>query len=101
MSDIYEVNRRDVLTAAGALGIVGLAGGQLLGQQGVQYGQQSPQSPFKVPDQCMCTFLRLGNHNDYAWEPLPWKGTYNKVLLFERCTGLTLELARIDKGATF
>lgn len=46
-------------------------------------------------------FTRLGHHSDYAWEPLPWEGCYNKVLMFERCTGLTLELARIEKGATF
>lgn len=46
-------------------------------------------------------FTRLGHHNDYTWEPLPWKGVYNKVLLFDRCTGLTLELAKIEKGAVF
>jgi len=46
-------------------------------------------------------YTRLGNHDDHSWEPLPWKGTYNKVLMFERCTGLTLELARIEKGAVF
>ena len=46
-------------------------------------------------------FTRLGHHDDYGWEPLPWKGVYNKVLLFDRCTGLTLELAKIEKGAVF
>jgi quercetin dioxygenase-like cupin family protein len=46
-------------------------------------------------------FTRLGNHHDYGWEPLPWKGIYNKVLLFDRCTGLTLELAKIEKGFVF
>jgi quercetin dioxygenase-like cupin family protein len=46
-------------------------------------------------------FTRLGNHHEYGWEPLPWKGVYNKVLLFDRCTGLTLELAKIDKGMVF
>lgn len=33
--------------------------------------------------------------------PLPWSGVHNRVLLFERCTGVTLELAKIEKGATF
>jgi quercetin dioxygenase-like cupin family protein len=46
-------------------------------------------------------FNRLGNHHDYSWVPLPWKGVYNKVLLFDRCTGLTLELAKIEKGSVF
>ena len=46
-------------------------------------------------------FTRLGQHDDYNWEPLPWKGIYNKVLLFDRCTGMTLELAKIDTGAVF
>jgi quercetin dioxygenase-like cupin family protein len=46
-------------------------------------------------------FNRLGNHHDYGWEPLPWNGIFNKVLLFDRCTGLTLELAKIEKGSVF
>jgi len=46
-------------------------------------------------------FTRLGQHEDHKWEPLPWKGVYNKVLLFDRCTGLTLELAKIEQGARF
>jgi quercetin dioxygenase-like cupin family protein len=46
-------------------------------------------------------FTRLGSHHDYGWEPLPWKGVFNKVLLFDRCTGLTLELAKVEKGAKF
>jgi len=46
-------------------------------------------------------FTRLGHHEDFNWEPLPWRGVYNKVLLFDRCTGLTLELAKIEKGAVF
>lgn len=46
-------------------------------------------------------FTRLGAHQDHAWEPLPWKGIFNKVLLFDRCTGLTLELAKVEKGAIF
>src|ERR1039458_7129908 len=46
-------------------------------------------------------FTRLGNHYDYEWEPLHWKGIYNKVLLFDRCTVLTLELAKIEKGYVF
>ena len=47
------------------------------------------------------TYTRLGHHEDYPWQPLPWTGTYNKVLMFDRCTGLTLELAKVEKGAVF
>lgn len=46
-------------------------------------------------------FTQLGRHEDHKWEPMPWEGVYNKVLLFDRCTGLTLELAKIEKGAVF
>jgi quercetin dioxygenase-like cupin family protein len=46
-------------------------------------------------------FTRLGQQREHDWEPMPWKGISNKVLLFDRCTGLTLELARIEKGAVF
>ena len=43
----------------------------------------------------------LGDHENYAWKPMPWKGIYNKVLFFDPCTGATIELARIDKGAIY
>lgn len=56
---------------------------------------------FSPPPQLAGTYARLGYHPDTPWIPLPWKGVYNKVLLFERCTGLTIELARIEKGAVF
>src|SRR6266850_4377605 len=46
-------------------------------------------------------FTRLGHHNDHNWVPLPWKGIYNKALMFDRCSGLTLELAKIERGAVF
>jgi quercetin dioxygenase-like cupin family protein len=46
-------------------------------------------------------FHQIGHHDDYDWIPLPWRGVFNKVLLFDRCTGLTLELAKIEKGAVF
>lgn len=46
-------------------------------------------------------FTRLGQQESHSWEPMPWKGIYNKVLLFDRCTGLTLELAKIEKGSLF
>lgn len=46
-------------------------------------------------------FTRLGHHQNYDWVPLPWKGVFNKVLMFDRCTGLTLELAKVEKGAVF
>lgn len=46
-------------------------------------------------------FSRLGNHNNYDWVPLSWNGIYNKVLMLDRCTGLTSELAKIEKGSVF
>lgn len=58
-------------------------------------------NPFPDLPQFAGIFKRLGHHRDHPWTPLPWKGTYNKVLLFERCTGLTLELAKIDEGSVF
>jgi len=44
---------------------------------------------------------RLGPHDAYPWDPLPWPGTFSKVLLFDRATGHTFELGRIAKGAVF
>ena len=44
-------------------------------------------------------FTQLGQHEQYRWRPLPWKGTYNKVLYFDRITGATIELAKVEKGA--
>jgi quercetin dioxygenase-like cupin family protein len=60
-------------------------------------------SKFQFPQlpQFAGMFTRLGQQQDHKWEPMPWKGVSNKVLLFDRCTGLTLELARIEKGAVF
>jgi quercetin dioxygenase-like cupin family protein len=46
-------------------------------------------------------FSQLGQHEQHPWKALPWKGTYNKVLYFDRITGATMELAKIDKGAEF
>jgi quercetin dioxygenase-like cupin family protein len=46
-------------------------------------------------------FTQLGHHDDHRWVALPWKGVFNKVLMFDRCTGLTLELAKIERGAVF
>lgn len=46
-------------------------------------------------------FNQIGNHEEYDWVQMPWKGVFNKVLMFDRCTGLTLELAKIEKGAVF
>lgn len=46
-------------------------------------------------------FAQLGQHTNHSWRPLPWKGTYNKVLYFDRVSGATIELAKIDKGAEF
>lgn len=56
---------------------------------------------FPVPPQLAGCYARLGDQRDHPWLPLPWKGVYNKVLLFDRSTGLTLELAKIDQGAVF
>lgn len=46
-------------------------------------------------------FARLGPHEDYEWEPLPWPGVYNKVLFSDPVTGFTIELARVEEGAAF
>ena len=46
-------------------------------------------------------FCRFGDHENYPWTPLPWKGIYNKVLFFDPCSGTTIELAKVEKGATF
>lgn len=46
-------------------------------------------------------FCRLGQHDLYPWEPLPWKGVSNKVLFFDPITGATLELAKVEEGAVF
>jgi len=46
-------------------------------------------------------FCRLGRHEEYEWTPLPWEGISNKVLMFDRTTGATMELARVEKGAEF
>jgi quercetin dioxygenase-like cupin family protein len=46
-------------------------------------------------------FAQLGQHDAHSWRPLPWKGTHNKVLYFDRVSGATIELAKIEKGAEF
>jgi quercetin dioxygenase-like cupin family protein len=46
-------------------------------------------------------FAQLGQHDKHPWRPLPWNGTHNKVLYFDRVSGATIELAKIDKGAEF
>lgn len=46
-------------------------------------------------------YCKLGDHTRHPWKRMPWKGVYNKVLLFERCTGLTIELAKVEKGCKF
>lgn len=46
-------------------------------------------------------FTQLGLHSKHSWRPLPWKGTHNKVLYFDRVSGATIELAKIEKGADF
>ena len=32
---------------------------------------------------------------------MPWKGIYNKLLYFDRDTGATINLAKLEKGAEF
>lgn len=93
MFDPVKFDRRDAIAVLGAMGL-GFVGQQLAAAEG-------DKKAMAKPEQCAGTFLRLGNHKEYDWTALPWKGTFNKVLLFERCTGLTLELARVEKGATF
>lgn len=58
-----------------------------------------------IPEAFLATlpepFSRLGLHTNYDWEPLPWDGISNKVLYFDRVTGATIELAKLEKGAEF
>lgn len=55
----------------------------------------------EAPPQLAGAFVRLGRHEEFDWQPLPWKGVFNKVLFFDYATGATLELARVEVGATF
>lgn len=55
----------------------------------------------KIEKTLPSAFARLGQHEEYEWKPLPWKGIYNKVLFFDRVTGATMELARVEKGCEF
>jgi hypothetical protein len=43
----------------------------------------------------------IGEHKKHAWKPLPWPGIFNKVLFCDPVLGTTIELAKIEKGATF
>ena len=56
---------------------------------------------FVTPPELEKIFCRLGPHDRHAWTPLPWPGIHNKVLLFDHLTGATMELARVEEGATF
>ena len=47
------------------------------------------------------TYSCVGDHVKYPWKPLPWAGIYNKVLFCDPVQGTTVELAKIEKGATF
>jgi quercetin dioxygenase-like cupin family protein len=46
-------------------------------------------------------FSQLGQHEKHPWKPLPWPGISNKVLYFDRISGATIELAKIEKDAEF
>ena len=56
---------------------------------------------FPVPGELSQIFCRLGPHESHPWTQLPWPGISNKVLLMDHLTGATIELARVEKGATF
>ncbi|QYX44682.1 cupin domain-containing protein [Bacillus inaquosorum] len=56
---------------------------------------------FSIPPQLQGFFAQLGNHEQHPWKPLPWKGIYNKVLFSDPVSGATMELAKVEKGATF
>jgi quercetin dioxygenase-like cupin family protein len=47
------------------------------------------------------TYACLGPHDQHPWKPMPWPGIYNKVLFCDPVQGTTIELAKIEKGATF
>lgn len=53
------------------------------------------------PSQFEGFFTRLGKHDEHPWEPLPWTGVSNKVLFSDPVTGFTIELARVEQGASF
>jgi mannose-6-phosphate isomerase-like protein (cupin superfamily) len=63
--------------------------------------EDAMKGPFEAPPQLRGAFVRLGRHEEFDWQPLPWEGVYNKVLFFDYATGATLELARVEAGATF
>lgn len=54
-----------------------------------------------IPNILKEPFARLGDHNEYDWIKLPWKGIYNKVLFMDRVSGATIELAKVEKGSIF
>jgi len=56
---------------------------------------------YPVPRELSDIFLRLGPHENHPWTPLPWPGIHNKVLLMDHLTGATIELAKVEAGATF
>jgi len=56
---------------------------------------------FKVLPQLEGFYARLGPHEQHDWKALPWAGVHNKVLFFDRVSGMTIELARVEKGAEF
>ena len=57
--------------------------------------------PYPIPPQLAGLFCQLGPHEAFPWKALPWRGVFNKVLFFDRCTGATIELAKVEKGAHF
>lgn len=58
-------------------------------------------SPYPKLPQLSGGLYLLGQHDQYPWKPLPWKGTFTKVLAFDYLTGATIELAKYEKGALF
>jgi quercetin dioxygenase-like cupin family protein len=47
------------------------------------------------------TYSRIGDTEKIEWKRMPWAGIFNKVLFCDPVQGTTIELAKIEKGATF
>src|SRR4051794_5678290 len=111
MPDSNELARRNFLIAAAGVAGLPIIGSQIAeaeeqkAEEKAAYQKGQPQGGDKgqppAPPQLAGTFHRMGQHQNYPWAKLPWKGCFNKVLMYDRATGLTLELARIEKGSEF
>lgn len=43
----------------------------------------------------------VGDTDKFPWKSMPWPGIFNKVLFCDPVMGITIELAKIEKGALF